>query len=92
MLMTVVSNGNDALNLLFEAARHDGRDLDSVRGTDLTSQASDFLTTSPSWPVQVPNIASLPELSPELAEVWNAYRFVRMGWFSAEEAVWFIDM
>lgn len=92
MMTAVVSNGNDALNLLFEAAQHEERDVNSVRGTASADQASPCLIMSPTSPAMSARIDALPELSPELLETWNAYRFVRMGWLSGEEVVWFLNM
>ncbi|KAG9249747.1 C6 transcription factor [Emericellopsis atlantica] len=31
-------------------------------------------------------------LSKDLVETWESYRFVRMGWFSAQEAVTYVDL
>ncbi|KAF2652949.1 hypothetical protein K491DRAFT_634608 [Lophiostoma macrostomum CBS 122681] len=74
MLTAIVSHGNDAMNLLFEAAQREESEI------------------SPVSPVMVKDSNSLPELSMELLDIWNAYRFVRMGWFSAVEAVWLVEM
>jgi hypothetical protein len=74
MMTAVVSHGNDAINLLFEAAQREESE------------------TSPTSPVLAKDPNSLPELSVELSDIWNAYRFVRMGWLSAVETVWLIDM
>jgi hypothetical protein len=92
MVTTVVSNGNDALNLLFEAAQREERDVNSVRGSASIDQASPLLTLSPTSPSMGARANLLPDLSPEQLEVWNAYRFVRMGWLSAEEVVWLLNM
>ena len=90
-MTTVVSNGNDALNLLFEAAQREERDLNSGRGAGV-DPVSPIVTMSPTSPAMSTRIDLLPELSPELLETWNAYRFVRMGWLAAEEVVWLVDM
>lgn len=85
VMTTVVSNGNDALNLLFEAAQREERVVNGVR----VSASVNSHIEPPSTNI---SSGSLPELSFELTETWNAYRFVRMGWLSAEEIVWFLEM
>lgn len=92
MMTTVVSNGNDALNLLFEAAQHEERGASSTRGTIAADQASAAFAASPTSPTPSTSVHVLPELPLDLLETWNAYRFVRMGWLSAEEVVWYLDM
>jgi len=91
MMTTVISNGNDALNLLFEAAQQEERGVNGARVPVVTDQ-HDNAATSPLSPVAKLNFNSLPELSSELTDTWNAYRFVRMGWLSAQEIVWYLDM
>jgi hypothetical protein len=92
MMTTVVSNGNDALNLLFEAAQREERGVHGARRPSDIDQPIIQATTSPLSSVANMYSSSLPELSNELSDTWNAYRFVRMGWLSAEEIVWYIDM
>lgn len=92
MITTIVSNGNDALNLLFEAAQREERDVNGIRGSGSTDHNSPLLFMSPTSPMTSLRTDLLPELDSELLETWNAYRFVRMGWLSAEEVVWFVDM
>jgi hypothetical protein len=91
MMATVVSNGNDALNLLFEAAQQEERGISGARVPVITDQHDDT-TTSPLPSVTNLSSNSLPRLSSELTDTWNAYRFVRMGWLSAQEIVWYLDM
>ncbi|CAI9625704.1 unnamed protein product [Alternaria burnsii] len=92
MKTTVVSNGNDALNLLFEAAQREERE---VNGARVPVPIEQHATNAASTPLSsVANLSSnmLPDLSNELTDTWNAYRFVRMGWLSAPEIVWYLDM
>lgn len=91
MMTTVVSNGNDALNLLFEAAQSDENGKNSARVGLSKDQDSTRQLASPRSPALGASTGSLPELSAELLDTWNAYRFVRMGWLSAEEVVWLLD-
>ncbi|RYP90141.1 hypothetical protein DL770_003763 [Monosporascus sp. CRB-9-2] len=107
MMRTVVSNGNDALNLLFDAAHHvasetdtpcsrrsenDGASHASLLGDTRHSTVDTAPASHSSTLFQQPNdfvVAANP--TPEVREVWSAYRFVKMGWISADEAVTFID-
>lgn len=108
MVRTVVSNGEDALNLLFEAAHHTHHDhgnkstrsaelalgdrrsplQNALRGgaTPITPAHSTLYGKRPSACVMA---SGLPA---DLVETWTAYRFVRMGWFSVEEAVTYVDL
>ncbi|RYP41642.1 hypothetical protein DL767_000847 [Monosporascus sp. MG133] len=107
MMRTVVSNGNDALNLLFDAAHHVASETDTPCSrrseNDGASHASLLGDTHHSTVDMAPasHSSTLPKQpnefvvaanpTPEVREVWNAYRFVKMGWISADEAVTFID-
>lgn len=100
MIRTAVSNGNDALNLLFEAAHHeshtagsqslaanvDDSTVTSSLGGETLRNATDRSSPNRSNPY------AISELPTDLIETWNAYRFVKMGWFSAEEAVTYVDL
>lgn len=109
VMRTVVSNGHDALNLLFRAANQeeqpDGQSPGSrhPHGAGRTPQSSigNFsaaacTTNSPA--VSVPmSMNAAPGSTPsdpntDVLEVWSAFRFVRMGWLSAQEAVTFVDL
>lgn len=92
MMRTVVSNGNDALNLLFEAASQNDQDAGGLGQSDLLGGSPVFHVAHPTSPGMIGSSTVLPNISSELWDIWNAYRFVKMGWFSAEEAVWLLDM
>ncbi|CAG7935233.1 unnamed protein product [Penicillium nalgiovense] len=102
MMRTVVTSGNDALNILFEAA---------------TAQEDNSPGNSPESPAGPPSVGpsthdrtlgnydstfesvgrvirpvKLSEATQDTLNVWEACRFVKMGWFTAREAVTFIDM
>lgn len=87
---TVVSCSKDALGLLFKAAeQHDVDELEADRQvhspvTPLTNPST--VNFNPSPPVR------LSEPSQEVIELWSRHRFVRQGWFSAQEAVTYIDL
>ncbi|KAF2640485.1 hypothetical protein P280DRAFT_451215 [Massarina eburnea CBS 473.64] len=101
VMRTVVSSGSDALNLLFEAANHrdalenqeqaTSQHYDTPQsGTPYPPQGHDGGAASPftfkAQPVQM----SRP--SQETLKVWTSCRFVQMGWFSAHEAVTYVDL
>lgn len=108
VMRKVVSNGHDALNLLFEAANQEGQsDSQSPsslypHGAGRTPHSSTgnysaaACTSSPAGSVPLnmnvapSGVASDPKT--DVLEVWSAFRFVRMGWLSAQEAVTFVDL
>lgn len=106
VMRTVVSNGHDALNLLFEAANQSSQhDIQSPSSRDLHghtphSSTGNFsaaaCTTSPASSIPVrTNLASgaiVSSNNTEVLEVWSAFRFVRMGWLSAQEALALVDL
>lgn len=95
---TLVSNGNDALRLLYQPAiEHANKDGASpsnhgpvTRHTLHRTVGSSSPRTTASVITSGPNHTSPISLSP--LTVWRAFRFVRMGWFTAEEAVNYIDL
>lgn len=99
VMRTVVSSGSDALNLLFEAAHHrDAMDNEQQSGSQAyetpRSGPTGFENATPSSPFHTfraqPVQMSTP--SPETLKVWTSCRFVQMGWFSAHEAVTYVDL
>ncbi|KAL0931571.1 uncharacterized protein CTRU02_214306 [Colletotrichum truncatum] len=91
LMRTLVSNGNDALKLLFQAAIEQKEDetLSSVRqnqpvaGDTLTPDNRSSTATDP---------VEFSAASPTTLRVWDAFRFTKMGWFSSEEAVTYMDL
>jgi len=99
VMRTVVSSGSDALNLLFEAAHHrDAMDNEQQSGSQAyetpRSGPSGFENGVPSSPFHTfraqPVQMSTP--SPDTLKTWTSCRFVQMGWFSAHEAVTYVDL
>lgn len=124
MMRTVVSSGNDALNLLFEAAHHHSReggddlmmvikgDAEEVhrrtrvdysqslpqhgtrgyggfhRNRGPSAGAARSIGTSPAAPPPV----TISSSSKEILEVWQSYRFVKLGWLTAQEALSYVDL
>lgn len=107
MMRTVVSSGNDALNILFEAAAaHSKEHGNGLSESSTPSRNARSSTGRPNnyenslnhsiVPPEVLAKAAQPveisQASKEVLNVWGACRFVRMGWFTAREAVTFIDL
>lgn len=90
VIRTVVSTGNDALNILFEAASHE-RDaiLNGYNSpvNDRMSQQTGSLETSPNN-----TLADIPDPRPEVLRIWGNCRFVTMGWLTAKDAVVYLDL
>lgn len=96
VMRTVVSSGNDALNLLFEAAHH----RDALESQEHATSASQPYETPQSG--SIPNPASpftfraqpvqMSQPSPETLKIWTTCRYVQMGWFSAHEAITYVDL
>ncbi|KAF2119028.1 hypothetical protein BDV96DRAFT_369743 [Lophiotrema nucula] len=95
VMRTVVSSGNDALNLLFEAAHH----RDAIDAQE-QSASQPYETPQSRTTIQDPSSpftfraqpVQMSQPSPETLKVWTSCRFVQMGWFSAHEAVTYVDL
>ncbi|KAL1648719.1 hypothetical protein SLS58_001895 [Diplodia intermedia] len=105
MIRTVVASGNDALNLLFEAATREGAVASSGReggysldgaavgdGGEPVTYATPGSSMSISSGLLVPNAVQLSAASEDVLDLWKCCRFVRMGWFTAREAVTYVDL
>lgn len=106
-MRTVVSSGNDALNILFEAAaahsKEHGNGLSESstpsRNARSSTGRSNNYESSLNQSIVPPEVLAkaaqpveVSQASKEVLSVWGACRFVRMGWFTAREAVTFIDL
>jgi len=100
VMRTVVSSGSDALNLLFEAANHRDAMENQEQGG---SQAYETPTSGTSYGLARDGMPSSPftfkaqpvqmsQPSPETLRIWTSCRYVQMGWFSAHEAVTYVDL
>ncbi|KAF2092820.1 hypothetical protein NA57DRAFT_8111, partial [Rhizodiscina lignyota] len=93
VVRTVVSSGNDALNLLFQAASQRQNGTSDAHlfpshngGMDANGTPAARMPSSSAY------LARPPATSTDVINVWKSCRFVKMGWFSAEEALWFMEM
>ncbi|KAK1986444.1 hypothetical protein LZ30DRAFT_582136 [Colletotrichum cereale] len=94
VMRTIVLTGNDALNLLFQAAEQ--RDAESVHAAASTSHesqlAKEAATPSSVYHTIVADRNICPQPETEVLQVWDSFRFVKMGWFTAEEAVVYMNL
>jgi hypothetical protein len=89
---TVVSSTKDALGLLFKAAEHQESDSDDPDDPTLAVGPRDSPASAHTSYVHVPVVpCRLSKPSKSVIDLWNKHRFVRQGWFSATEAVTYID-
>ena len=92
VVRTLVSNGNDTLKLLFRAAEQTySEDPQYTTSDSHASQPGDFTT-----PGRRSSISTEPvqrsQAAPEVLALWNAFRFAKMGWFTAQEAITLVDL
>ncbi|KKK12319.1 putative C6 transcription factor, partial [Aspergillus rambellii] len=107
MMRTVVSSGNDALNILFEAAaahsQEAGLNGSESRprstqnniicdGSNESSLGQMHSVVSPEVLAKASRPVQLSYAAKEVLSIWNACRFVKMGWFTSREAVTLIDL
>lgn len=95
VMRTVVSSGNDALNLLFEAAHHHNViDQEAANGSQsYETPRSGASIPNPSSPFTFrAQPVQMSQPSPETLKIWTSCRYVQMGWFSAREAVTYVDL
>ncbi|KAL3474160.1 hypothetical protein BJX99DRAFT_271890 [Aspergillus californicus] len=79
VLQKQVASGNDALDILFDAAAQAGSSLGS--GVDARRATVSEATASPFDVHSEENVL----------RIWEGCRFVKMGWFTAEEGVMYMD-
>ena len=107
-MRTVVASGNDALNILFEAATAQDQEDGALNEADephrvgskpsgpngkARSTPRDFESPATSEPPpRSVGPVHISDVAPETLSVWEACRFVKMGWFTAREAVTFVDL
>ncbi|KAL2861509.1 hypothetical protein BJX68DRAFT_7090 [Aspergillus pseudodeflectus] len=107
MMRTVVSSGNDALNILFEAAAAQSQEAglneqaEHSRGTSShapcgESGGSPFgqmqSRVSPNSLARAIRPIELSHAASDVLSIWESCRFVMMGWFTSREAVTLIDL
>ncbi|RHZ44859.1 transcription factor domain-containing protein [Aspergillus thermomutatus] len=84
VLREKVTSGNDALNILFDAAvQQDQAPIVSGTEADKTPQQPLFASTS---------LKIDCSSETDVLKIWSGCRFVKMGWFTAREAVLYVDL
>lgn len=85
MISTVTSGSADALNLLFDSARPDVSDAPRGDGniSPIVSRSTEGIGFT---------ITTLSDPEDEVLDMWDRCRFVRQGWFTAQEAVTYVDL
>lgn len=92
VVRTLVSSGSDTLKLLFQAAEQTYAEGPQYASSDShTSQQGDFATPGSRSSISTGPIQR-SQASPELLALWNAFRFAKMGWFTAQEAITLVDL
>lgn len=97
VMRTVVSNGNDALSLLFQAAtqqRPGTGSNDSSRQVtfDQRMDANAITPRSTLFGGAAPEPVAITPAAPDVYKLWKSSRFVKMGWLSAAEAITYLDL
>lgn len=90
VMRTMVSSGNDALEVLFDPVRHGAEHSTAVPEQD--TRGSQFMAPNPPLLQPQPYRVRGPGSSSSIHDVWNACRFIKQGWFSAEEGIFYVDM
>lgn len=82
VMSTIFTRPSDALNVLFDAAQVPGGELTSEQApaTNLVSESGQVA------------VSALSQPSEEVLDLWDKCRFVRQGWFTAQEAVTYLDL
>ncbi|KAJ5959473.1 Peptidase T2 asparaginase 2 [Penicillium vulpinum] len=102
MMRTVVASDNDALNILFEAATAQEDVNPDASSESLAGPPSAGPSTQNRTPgnydsasesvARVIHPVKLSDATQDTLNIWEACRFVKMGWFTAREAVTLIDL
>lgn len=93
VMRTLVTSGNDALNILFEAASRDVNTNNNAGDEYLRNQYPIPWGISPqSFSAHAEVQVSNPLPSLEAIKVWGECRFVMMGWVTALDALTYIDL
>ncbi|KAB8226387.1 hypothetical protein BDV33DRAFT_226881, partial [Aspergillus novoparasiticus] len=86
VMSTILARPSDALDVLFDAARPDVGESPSSQARDRDKTQT---VVSASGLVSV---SGLSHPSEDVLDLWDRCRFVRQGWFTAQEAVTYIDL
>jgi len=87
LMSTVVAGSADALETLSHAAQNT-----DVRGQARMQNTNESIRATRSLNGMGLSMSCLSEADDTVLDVWDKCRFVRQGWFTAQEAVTFIDL
>jgi hypothetical protein len=90
VLRTVVSTGNDALSILFEAATQERNT--TLDGPSPPLNGAMLQQPSPSTATPTNFQAGIPTPGSDVLKVWETCRFVTMGWLTPRDAVTYTDL
>ena len=84
VVSSMVTGPNDALDILFDAASSSAGPVNRSRNLSLpqVDLPSSF----------IPIIRELSDPQDNVLDLWDRCRFVRQGWFTAQEAVTYVDL
>jgi hypothetical protein len=85
VVASMVTGPSDALDILFDAASHPS--AHEVRPEHASLPKLDFSSSHP-----IPVIKELSYPDDSVLDLWDTCRFVRQGWFTAQEAVTYVDL
>lgn len=88
MVSTVMTGSTDALEVLFDSTQAAPRHVEA----DDQSNAHNTQAVLREARIVQNVIYSLSEPSEELLDLWDRCRFTRLGWFTAQEAITYIDL
>lgn len=89
VVRTVVASSSDAVGLRFRAAGSpdsEGRD-EIVNQAGIETGSAQSISTG----ILSPSLNTREHVPQEILDLWNQHRFVRQGWFTAREAVAYVD-
>ncbi|OGM47988.1 C6 transcription factor [Aspergillus bombycis] len=91
VMATILARPRDALDVLFDAARPDVGESPSsqTREQGGPARSKTQMAVSASGLVSV---SGLSHPSESVLDLWDRCRFVRQGWFTAQEAVTYLDL
>jgi hypothetical protein len=89
VVQTVVASSSDAVGLLFRAAEcSDSDGFDAAANQDDNAFAPD---QSVCTNIMSPSLNIREPVASEILELWDQHRFVRQGWFTAREAIAYLQ-
>ena len=91
VMSAILARPSDALDVLFDAARPDISESPFSHTRDQGGITRDKTQTDVSASGLV-SISGLSHPSEDVLDLWDRCRFVRQGWFTAQEAVTYLDL